>query len=122
MPACNVLVLGAQRKNLEGFSTANKLHRGYLTETDIFKNTPEDYQKQALRKLASKCVLAARYDAFRVIPVVDKDEDTLQKNSNLFIDEKNNGNNSNNIIDNKENSKGKTKNNIFTSVLSEMIK
>jgi RNA processing factor Prp31 len=75
MPACNVLVLGAQRKNLEGFSTANKLHKGYLTETDIYKNTPEDYQKQALRKLSTKCVLAARYDAFRSVPVVDIDQD-----------------------------------------------
>jgi U4/U6 small nuclear ribonucleoprotein PRP31 len=81
MPACNVLVLGAQRKNLEGFSTANKLHRGYLTETDIYKNTPEDYQKQALRKLSTKCVLAARYDAYRSIPVVDVDpEPTPLKN------------------------------------------
>lgn len=107
MPACNVLVLGAQRKNLEGFSTANKLHRGFLTETDIFKNTPEDYQKQALRKLATKCVLAARYDAFRVIPVLDKDEGTTFNNFNVFEDGNNNSKIDNNVLmDSKVNSKG----------------
>ena len=107
MPACNVLVLGAQRKNLEGFSTANKLHRGYLSETVLFKNTPEDFQKQALRKLATKCVLAARYDAFRVIPVVDIDQGSTINNVSLF-EEKGNSSKIDEIIsiDSKLNNKG----------------
>ena len=107
MPGCNVLVLGAQRKNLEGFSTANKLHRGYLSETEIFKNTPEYFQKQDLRKLATKCVLAARYDAFRVIPVVDIDQGSTINNVSLFEEKGNSSKIDESIsIDSKLNNKG----------------
>jgi U4/U6 small nuclear ribonucleoprotein PRP31 len=65
IPACNVFVLGAQRVNTEGFSTAGKLHRGYLAELEEVKKTPEEYQTQILRKYANKSVLAARVDALR---------------------------------------------------------
>ena len=104
MPACNVLILGAQRKNLEGFSTANKLHKGILTETDIYKNTPVDYQIKALRKLATKCVLATRYDAYRVMPVIDKNVPT--NNSNIEEDKYFTNTTNNHTVDSKENSKG----------------
>jgi len=99
MPACNVLVLGSQRKNLEGFSTAGKLHKGYLAETDIVKNTPEDFQRQALRRLSNKCVLAARYDAYRTVPIIAKDEiSTLidNNNNNMIIDDNSNNNSKSN--------------------------
>jgi U4/U6 small nuclear ribonucleoprotein PRP31 len=79
IPACNVLVIGAQRINTEGFSTAGKLHRGYLAELEEVKNTPEEYQTQLLRKYAGKCVLAARVDAYRRVSS-NKDEFNLNAN------------------------------------------
>ncbi|GAB2297346.1 U4/U6-U5 snRNP complex subunit prp31 [Dionaea muscipula] len=41
MPACNVQLLGAKKKNLAGFSTATSQFRvGYLEQTEIFQSTP----------------------------------------------------------------------------------
>lgn len=41
MPACNVLILGAQRKTLSGFSTAAILpHTGFVYYSDIVQKTP----------------------------------------------------------------------------------
>ena len=40
-PACNIQVLGSQKKALNGMSTASaKLHRGHLGELDLVKNAP----------------------------------------------------------------------------------
>eukprot|EP00252_Welwitschia_mirabilis_P023766 TRINITY_DN681_c0_g1_i1.p1 TRINITY_DN681_c0_g1~~TRINITY_DN681_c0_g1_i1.p1 ORF type:complete len:483 (-),score=136.69 TRINITY_DN681_c0_g1_i1:284-1732(-) len=64
MPACNVQLLGAKRKNLVGFSTAtSQLHVGYLEQTEIFQSTPPDLRKQVCRLLAGKSTLAARVDS-----------------------------------------------------------
>ncbi len=67
MPASNVLVMGAQRVNLEGFSTQGKLHMGYLSEIDEVAKTPEKFKTQLLRKYSGKAVLMARVDAHRII-------------------------------------------------------
>ncbi|KAG7533499.1 Nop domain [Arabidopsis thaliana x Arabidopsis arenosa] len=66
MPACNVLVLGHKRKNLDGFSTATSQSRvGYLEQTEIVQSTPPGLRMRASRLLASKSTLAARVDATR---------------------------------------------------------
>ncbi|CAE6229971.1 unnamed protein product [Arabidopsis arenosa] len=66
MPACNVLVLGHKRKNLDGFSTATSQSRvGYLEQTEIVQSTPPALRMRASRLLASKSTLAARVDATR---------------------------------------------------------
>ena len=65
MPASNILVLGAKKQNLAGFSTAGKLHMGYLAEIEEVKKTPEDFKRQAMRRFSNKIALAARIDAFR---------------------------------------------------------
>jgi U4/U6 small nuclear ribonucleoprotein PRP31 len=40
-PACNIQVLGSQRKALHGMSTAFAgLHRGHIGELDLVKNAP----------------------------------------------------------------------------------
>jgi len=65
MPASNILVLGAKKQNLAGFSTAGKLHLGYLSEIEAVKETPEDFKRQAIRRYSNKIALAARIDAFR---------------------------------------------------------
>lgn len=65
MPACNVLILGAQRKTLSGFSTAAILpHTGFVYYSDIVQKTPPDLRKKAARLVAAKCTLAARVDSF----------------------------------------------------------
>ncbi|CAE5978372.1 unnamed protein product [Arabidopsis arenosa] len=69
MPACNVLVVGHNRKNRVGFSTALSQSRaGYLEQTEIFQSTPPELRMRASRLLASKSTLAARVDATRGDP------------------------------------------------------
>ncbi|KAH6943721.1 hypothetical protein HPB50_025873 [Hyalomma asiaticum] len=69
MPACNVLVLGSQKRTLSGFSsTAVMPHTGFVYYTDIVQNTPADLRRKASRLLAAKCVLAARVDSFHESP------------------------------------------------------
>lgn len=64
MPACNVLVLGSQKKTLSGFSKVAMLpHTGYVYYSDIVQETPPDLRRKAARLVASKSTLAARVDA-----------------------------------------------------------
>ncbi|XP_030753221.1 U4/U6 small nuclear ribonucleoprotein Prp31 [Sitophilus oryzae] len=63
-PACNVLLLGQQKKTLSGFSQVNMLpHTGFVYYCDIVQNTPPDLRRKAARLVATKCTLAARVDA-----------------------------------------------------------
>lgn len=65
MPSCNVLVLGAQRKTLSGFSSvATNPHTGYIYYCDLVQATREDLRKKAARLVSAKCTLAARVDSF----------------------------------------------------------
>ncbi|OAY65833.1 U4/U6 small nuclear ribonucleoprotein Prp31 homolog [Ananas comosus] len=69
MPACNVQLLGAKKKNLAGFSTATSQFRvGYLEQTEIFQSTPPSLRTRACRLLAAKSTLAARVDSTRGDP------------------------------------------------------
>ena len=69
MPACNVQLLGAKKKNLAGFSTATSQFRvGYIEQTEIFQTTPPSLRMRACRILASKSTLAARVDSTRGDP------------------------------------------------------
>eukprot|EP00347_Sterkiella_histriomuscorum_P006224 403353590 len=64
IPASNIQVLGSQKKALHGMSTASaQLHRGVLTEVDMYQNTPPQFQMQVVRMLSSKTALAARMDS-----------------------------------------------------------
>ncbi|KAK7395712.1 hypothetical protein VNO78_16279 [Psophocarpus tetragonolobus] len=66
MPACNVQLLGAKKKNLAGFSTATSQFRvGYLEQTEIFQTTPPSLRMRACRLLAAKSTLVARVDSIR---------------------------------------------------------
>ncbi|KAF8687980.1 hypothetical protein HU200_042465 [Digitaria exilis] len=66
MPACNVQLLGAKRKNLAGFSTATSQFRvGYLEQTEVFQSTPPALRTRACRLIAAKSTLAARVDSIR---------------------------------------------------------
>lgn len=64
IPACNVLLLGQQKKTLSGFSQVTMLpHTGFVYYSDIVQNTPPDLRRKAARLVATKCTLGARVDA-----------------------------------------------------------
>jgi U4/U6 small nuclear ribonucleoprotein PRP31 len=58
-------VLGAKRKILSGFSSANAaLHQGFIYASDIIQNCPEEFRSKAARVVGAKCTLLARIDAY----------------------------------------------------------
>ncbi|KAL1740507.1 hypothetical protein HDZ31DRAFT_67871 [Schizophyllum fasciatum] len=66
MPACNVFLLGAQRKIGAGFSTATqRRHSGFVYQSEVVQHTPPEYQAKVQRTVGAKCVLAARMDLER---------------------------------------------------------
>ncbi|XP_065898925.1 U4/U6 small nuclear ribonucleoprotein Prp31-like [Dysidea avara] len=70
MPACNIQVLGAQKKTLSGFSSATVLpHTGLVFYSEMVQSVPADLQRKAARIVASKCALAARVDSFHESPL-----------------------------------------------------
>uniref|UniRef100_A0A3B3SMQ2 U4/U6 small nuclear ribonucleoprotein Prp31 n=1 Tax=Paramormyrops kingsleyae TaxID=1676925 RepID=A0A3B3SMQ2_9TELE len=69
MPACNLMLLGAQRKTLSGFSSTSLLpHTGYIYHCDVVQSLPPDLRRKAARLVSAKCTLAARVDGFHESP------------------------------------------------------
>ena len=65
MPACNILLLGQQKKTLSGFSTVQVLpHTGYIYYCEVVQKVPADLRRKVARIVAAKCTLAARIDSF----------------------------------------------------------
>lgn len=70
MPSCNILVLGAQKRLLSGFSNASVLpHTGFIYNSEIVKKLPPDLRLKGARLVANKVALAARVDLFGESPV-----------------------------------------------------
>mmetsp|Transcript_9641 Transcript_9641/g.18075 ORF Transcript_9641/g.18075 Transcript_9641/m.18075 type:complete len:490 (-) Transcript_9641:177-1646(-) len=70
MPSCNVMILGAKKKRLDGYSTASiNPHSGYLINTEIVQSTPPALRMRAGRLVAGKCTLMARMDSFGQDPL-----------------------------------------------------
>ncbi|KAI0663148.1 Nop domain-containing protein [Cubamyces menziesii] len=66
MPACNVHLLGAQKKIAAGFSTVTqKKHTGFIFQSEIVQQTPPEYRMKVQRTVGAKCALAARMDLER---------------------------------------------------------
>jgi len=66
MPACNVHLLGAQKKITAGFSTSTQnRHTGFIFQSEVIQSTPAEYRLKAQRTVGAKCVLAARMDTER---------------------------------------------------------
>lgn len=64
IPACNVLLLGQQKKSLSGFSQSTMLpNTGFVYYSEIVQNTPPDLRRKAARLVSTKSTLAARVDA-----------------------------------------------------------
>nr|XP_039265935.1 U4/U6 small nuclear ribonucleoprotein Prp31-like [Styela clava] len=69
MPACNIMLLGSQKKTLTGFSsTAINPHTGYIYYSDLVQNIPTDLRRKAARLVSAKVTLAARIDSFHEAP------------------------------------------------------
>ncbi|XP_022909633.1 U4/U6 small nuclear ribonucleoprotein Prp31 [Onthophagus taurus] len=70
IPACNVQLLGQQKKTVSGFSQAVTTlpHTGFVYYAEIVQNTPPDLRRKASRLVATKCTLAARVDACHESP------------------------------------------------------
>ncbi|GFS15856.1 U4/U6 small nuclear ribonucleoprotein Prp31 [Elysia marginata] len=65
MPACNILLLGSQKRTLAGFSSTSILpHTGFIFHSDIVQKMPPDLRRKTARVIAAKCTLAARVDSF----------------------------------------------------------
>jgi U4/U6 small nuclear ribonucleoprotein PRP31 len=66
IPACNLQVLGQERRSLLGMSGHSSLaHAGILAHCDIVQAAPPDLKKKAVKTLAAKVALAARIDLSR---------------------------------------------------------
>eukprot|EP00026_Physarum_polycephalum_P006675 Phypoly_transcript_06726.p1 GENE.Phypoly_transcript_06726~~Phypoly_transcript_06726.p1 ORF type:complete len:512 (+),score=126.15 Phypoly_transcript_06726:118-1653(+) len=65
IPACNLILLGAPKKNLGGFSTAQskRFMQGYIFETDVVQKTPPSLRAKSIRVLGPKTTVAARIDS-----------------------------------------------------------
>ena len=65
MPACNVLLLGSQKKTLSGFSSTNILpHTGFIYNCELIQKMPPEMRRKSSRIAAAKVALAARVDSF----------------------------------------------------------
>jgi len=63
MPACNVHLLGAQKKIAAGFSSVTQnRHTGFIYQSEVVQSTPSELRLKAQRTVGAKCVLAARMD------------------------------------------------------------
>ena len=71
IPACNIGLLGAPKKAATiatGLSTAfSGRFSGFVAQSQLVENTPEEYKRQAQRMVSAKAVLAARMDAAKSI-------------------------------------------------------
>ncbi|RDX53263.1 Nop domain-containing protein [Lentinus brumalis] len=66
MPACNVYLLGAQKKIAAGFSSVTqRRHTGFVFQSDLVQGTPPEYRMKVQRTVGAKCTLAARMDLER---------------------------------------------------------
>uniref|UniRef100_A0A0K0FL88 U4/U6 small nuclear ribonucleoprotein Prp31 n=1 Tax=Strongyloides venezuelensis TaxID=75913 RepID=A0A0K0FL88_STRVS len=64
MPACNILLLGQQKKNLIGLSSISALRNtGFIYYHPMVQSLPPDYRRKVAKIMSSKIVLAARVDS-----------------------------------------------------------
>ena len=65
VPACNLTVMGQEKRHLAGFGmTAGLPHTGVLYFSDLVQGSPPFLRRKALKIVAAKASLAVRIDAF----------------------------------------------------------
>jgi U4/U6 small nuclear ribonucleoprotein PRP31 len=69
IPACNLQVLGARKKTLDGFArTSADMHMGLLSFTALVLGAPRHLRARTVKVLAGRASLCARVDAFHEDP------------------------------------------------------
>jgi len=65
IPACNLILLGAPKKNLGGFSTvqSKRFMQGYIFESEVVQKSPPSLRAKAIRVLGPKTTVACRIDS-----------------------------------------------------------
>lgn len=59
MPACNIQVIGSQKKGNLGFSKANmKMNQGFFGNLEMVKKAPTQFQIKLIRMLSTKFFLS----------------------------------------------------------------
>lgn len=80
IPACNLQVLGAKKKSLDGFSrSAAEAHMGLLSFTELVLSAPRHLRGKAVKVVAGRSSLCARVDAFK--------EDLSGDTGQAYVDE-----------------------------------
>lgn len=65
VPACNMTVMGQEKRYLGGFGMAAGMpHTGVLYFCDLVQQAPPALRRRALKLVANKAALCARFDAF----------------------------------------------------------
>jgi U4/U6 small nuclear ribonucleoprotein PRP31 len=65
IPACNIKVLGARRKNLADLNPkTSQQHQGLIYSSQIIQQTPIAWRYKALKLVSTKCGLLSRVDAY----------------------------------------------------------
>jgi len=59
-----IQILGTNKRQQIGFSSASATHAGFIYYCDIITSTPPSYRVRAIRLLSGKCALASRVDSF----------------------------------------------------------
>jgi U4/U6 small nuclear ribonucleoprotein PRP31 len=66
IPACDLLVMGAQKRVNTGMSSVSQeRHQGVIYGCDMIASIAPEYRRQAARMTSAKCALAARIDRAR---------------------------------------------------------
>lgn len=63
VPSCNILILGAEKRNSIGLSSISMdKHAGYIYESELVLSSPKHIRRKAARLLSAKAALACRID------------------------------------------------------------
>ena len=80
IPACNLGAQGSRRQEGLGFATNHGVRaKGFLYDSPLIQEVPNDLQKQAIRIVSAKMVLAARADVSNYSKDGSLGEDLLQQ-------------------------------------------
>jgi U4/U6 small nuclear ribonucleoprotein PRP31 len=69
IPACNIQVMGQERRHMSGFSNISAMpHMGIIQYCDIVQDSPPFIRKKCLKIVAAKVALMARVDSYKNHP------------------------------------------------------
>mmetsp|Transcript_15693 Transcript_15693/g.15032 ORF Transcript_15693/g.15032 Transcript_15693/m.15032 type:complete len:699 (+) Transcript_15693:1115-3211(+) len=67
IPACNIQVIGQEKRNLGGFSNVAAMpHIGVLHYCDLVQSCPPFLRRKALKNVSAKVALAIRVDSYQI--------------------------------------------------------